>query len=104
MVKRKRKSSRNEDFLNKIKGKVEEAKVAGLSFSEMAKKRGPEVTKLLRGKGREGLSKGIATARKAVYSRKETLELIERLGSLKAAGLITEGEFQQKKKELLARF
>lgn len=104
MTRKKRKAFFDKDFLDKIKGRIGEAKEVGSTFTEIAKKRAPEITKLVAEKGRESLDKGVATAKKAITSKKETLELIEKLGSMKSAGLLTEKEFQEKKKELLERF
>jgi hypothetical protein len=52
-------------------------------------------------KGSASIEKSIISAKKSLSSSDEMITLIERLGKLKESGLITEKEFQAKKKELL---
>jgi len=47
------------------------------------------------------VSKTIHSARKIGKSKNESLDVLLKLGELKKSGVITQKEFQQKKKELL---
>jgi Short C-terminal domain len=105
MVTRKKKSSK---FFDKLKDTVTDAKATGEALSKVALEKGKEglaagteLGKKASKRGVESIEKGITSAKKTLTSSDEIITLIERLGKLKDAGLITEKEFQAKKKELL---
>ncbi|NIP62800.1 MAG: hypothetical protein GWN01_12860, partial [Nitrosopumilaceae archaeon] len=72
-------------------------------FSKYAKEKGPELGKQIETESRQRWEKGVLMARKATSSHEKILDLIEKLGNLKERGLITNEEFDAKKKELLDR-
>lgn len=53
--------------------------------------------------GAKKLSEGISAARDITGNADRDLETLEKLGKLRKAGIITEKEFQAKKKKILAR-
>jgi len=105
MVTSKKKPSK---FLDKLKDTMTEAKATGEVLSKVALEKGreglasgTELSKKVSKKGAESFEKGLASAIKATSSSDKMITLIEKLGKLKESGLITEKEFQAKKKELL---
>jgi len=105
MVTRKKKQGK---FFDKLKDTVSEAKATGEILSKVALEKGreglatgTELSKKVSKKGAESFEKGLASAKKATSSSDHMISLIEKLGKLKESGLITEKEFQTKKKELL---
>lgn len=54
-------------------------------------------------RGTRGVSAGIETAKRARSSASDDLEVLERLGKLRKSKVITEKEFQAKKKKILER-
>ena len=57
----------------------------------------------LKSQGERKITKGIATAKKIAAADSEDLETLAKLGELRKAGIITEKEFQTKKKQILNR-
>ena len=103
MATRKKKPSK---FFEKLKDTVNDAKATGEALSKVALEKGKEglsVGAELSKKGSSSIEKSIASAKKSLSSSDEMITLIERLGKLKESGLITEKEFQAKKKELLEK-
>jgi len=105
MVSRKKKPSK---FFDKLKDTVTDAKATGEELSKVALEKGreglsagAELGKKVSVKGAARLEKSIKSAKKSLSSSDEMITLIERLGKLRDVGLITEKEFQEKKKELL---
>lgn len=75
----------------------------GYKVSEdVIKKSGILGSKLKKGT-KLGVEKGIKTGKRFQTTPLERLELIEKLGKLKKEKLITEKEFQAKKKEILSK-
>lgn len=60
-------------------------------------------TAKLRARGEQELGKSIASARRMASTRNEDLETLAKLNELRKAGIITESEFQTKKKKILDR-
>jgi len=54
-------------------------------------------------KGEQKISKSLITARRITSANKKDLETLAKLGELKKAGIITDKEFQTKKKQILKR-
>ena len=75
-----------------------QAKKTSTELRKRAKKEG----EILKKKGTEKINEGI-TAAKSAASSPEDLKTLERLGKLKKSGILTEKEFQEKKKKILAR-
>jgi polyhydroxyalkanoate synthesis regulator phasin len=58
---------------------------------------------LLQKKGIERINSGITSAKKITANNHEDLETLRKLGNLRKSGIITEKEFQAKKKKILDR-
>jgi len=71
--------------------------------SKELRKKAEKESKILKKQGIEKLNEGIRAAKDATSSAEEDLRNLEKLGNLKKAGIITEKEFQEKKKKILAR-
>ena len=69
---------------------------------EIRKQANKERTKL-RAEGKKRLTKGISAAKQFTASADEDLKTLEKLGKLRKAGVISEKEFQAKKKKILSR-
>jgi len=89
---------------------LEDAVEYGKIASKEAQKKSIELkkhakieSKKLKSKGEIRIGKSISTARKIVSSNEKDLETLAKLGELKKAGIITEKEFQTKKKQILKR-
>ena len=76
-----------------------QAKKTSNELRKRAKKEG----EMLKKKGTEKINEGIVAAKSAATSAEEDLKTLEKLGKLKKSGVITEKEFQEKKKKILAR-
>jgi len=78
------------------------AKQASKSSKELrnqAKKERKELQK----RGFKKISEGISAAKNVSSNTKEDLEILKKLGKLRDNGIITEKEFQSKKKKILDR-
>ena len=100
---RKKSNTKTPDFVEKLFQKADEARRAGLELSKIAAEQTQIHGKRLTTEGKKKFDESIAAAKKMSSSGAESLKLLEELGKLKKAGLITDNEFKQKKKELLAR-
>ena len=76
-----------------------QAKKTSTEMSKKARKEGEALKK----KGTAKLNESIAAAKAASSSAEDDLKTLEKLGKLKKSGVITEKEFQEKKKKILAR-
>ena len=85
-----------------------------VEFGTMTAKQAAQASKELRSqakkerialqkRGAKKLSEGITAAKGVTSSAENDLELLEKLGKLRKAGVITEKEFQAKKKKILGR-
>ena len=69
---------------------------------ELRRKAEKESEKLKK-KGAAKLSEGILAAKNATYNVEDDLKTLAKLGKLRESGILTEKEFQEKKKKILAR-
>ena len=67
----------------------------------MAKIRGVKLSQRVKSRAKKTVSKKIAKAKQLVRSSDDNVGLIKKLGELKKSGIITNKEFQAKKKQLL---
>ena len=85
-----------------------------VEFGTMTAKQAAQASKELRNqakkerialqkRGVKKLGEGITAAKGVVSSAENDLELLEKLGKLRKSGVITEKEFQAKKKKILGR-
>ena len=89
---------------------LEDAVEFGKIASKEAQKKSVELrkqakieSKRLKSKGEQKISKSLITARRITSANKKDLETLAKLGELKKAGIITDKEFQTKKKQILKR-
>lgn len=76
-----------------------QAKKTSEELREQAKREGEEI----RTKGLKRINEGISTARRFTTSPESDLETLERLAKLRKEKVITEKEFEEKKKKILSR-
>ena len=91
----------DDEFVDKLLESIGEAKEKGQKIGKMAKIRGLKLSKQVKTEARKTVSKKITKAKRMIRSSDENLELIKKLGELKKAGVISNKEFQTKKKQLL---
>ena len=91
----------DDEFVDKLVGSIGEAKEKGQKIGKMAKIRGLKLSKQVKAEARKTVSKKITKAKRMIRSSDDSLELLKKLGELKKAGIISNKEFQTKKKQLL---
>ena len=91
----------DEEFLEKLLGSVDDAKKKGQKIGKLAKVRGLQLSKRVKARAKKTVSKKITKAKRIIRSSDDNVELLKKLGELKKAGIITNKEFQTKKKQLL---
>ena len=89
------------EFLDKLLESVDDAKRKGQKIGKMAKIRGIKLSQRVKSRAKKTVSKKITKAKRIVRSSDDNVELIKKLGQLKKSGIITNKEFQAKKKQLL---
>ena len=89
------------EFLDKLVESVDDAKKKGQKIGKLAKIRGIKLSQRVKSRAKKTVSKKIAKAKQLVRSSDDNVELIKKLGELKKSGIITNKEFQAKKKQLL---
>jgi len=89
------------EFLDKLLESVDDAKKKGQKIGKLAKIRGIKLSQRVKSRAKKTVSKKIAKAKQLVRSSDDNVELIKKLGELKKSGIITNKEFQSKKKQLL---
>ena len=88
------------EMIEKLKDHAEVAKEKTQELHSLAKSRGSSVTKKIKTKGKE-LTKSISET--TLISSEKNLRILEKLGELNKKNIITNKEFNEKKKELLKR-
>ena len=91
----------DEEFVEKLLGSVDEAKEKGQKIGRLAKIRGIKLSKRVKAQAKKTVSKKITKAKRMIRSSEDNIELIKKLGELQKAGIISNKEFQTKKKQLL---
>lgn len=94
------KTKNKKEVIQKLKTHAEIAKEKTKDLRSMAKSHGSKVSKKLKIKGKK-LTKSISQTKFA--SSEKNLSILEKLGELNKKDIITNKEFQEKKKELLKR-
>jgi len=89
------------EFLDKLVESVDDAKKKGQKIGKLAKIRGIKLSQRVKSRAKKTVSKKIAKAKQLVRSSDDNVGLIKKLGELKKSGIITNKEFQAKKKQLL---
>ena len=90
-------------FLGKISEKAGKARNKGLELGKIAAEEASRVGEDVAKKGKKKIEKGISNAKKMASSSEQNIELLEKLADLKEKGIITQKEFDQKKKEILKK-
>ena len=89
------------EFLDKLLESIDDAKKKGQKIGKLAKIRGVKLSQRVKSRAKKTVSKKIAKAKQLVRSSDDNVGLIKKLGELKKSGIITNKEFQAKKKQLL---
>ena len=89
------------EFLDKLLEPVDDAKKKGQKIGKLAKIRGVKLSQRVKLRAKKTVSKKITKAKRMIRSSNDNVELIKKLGELKKTGIITNKEFQAKKKQLL---
>ena len=89
------------EFLDKLVESVDDAKKKGQKIGKLAKIRGIKLSQRVKSRAKKTVSKKITKAKRMIRSSDGNVELIKKLGELKKVGIITNKEFQAKKKQLL---
>ncbi len=98
------KKKKTDDIIfDELKRRADDIKMTGFELSKIAADTGPKLGKELAKLGKQKLEETLATARILSLSPKHNLELLEKLGKLKKSGIISQKEFDKKKKEILER-
>lgn len=94
---------RADDILDEAveRGKITAAEAQKKSAA--LRRRAGSEGKRIKSEGKKRLGEGISAAKKLGTSSTEVLETLAKLGELRDAGVITDSEFQAKKKKLLAQ-
>ena len=80
---------------------VDDAKEKGQKIGRLAKIRGLQLGKRVKARAKKTVSKKITKAKRMIRSSDDNVELLKKLGELKKTGIISNKEFQTKKKQLL---
>jgi phosphopantothenoylcysteine synthetase/decarboxylase len=96
-------TTKTPDFVEKLFRKADEARKTGLELGKIAAEQTQIHGKKLTKESKKKFDQSVAAAKKMGSSGQENVKLLEELGKLKKDGLLTDKEFQQKKKELLDR-
>ena len=91
----------DDEFVDKLLESIGEAKEKGQKIGKLAKIRGIKLSKKVKTEAKKTVSKKITKAKRMIRSSDDNLELLKKLGELKKAGVISNKEFQTKKKQLL---
>ena len=94
------KPKNKKEVLQKLKTHAEIAKEKTQELRSLAKSRGSKVSKKIKTEGKK-LTKSISEAK--FVSSEKNLKILEKLGELNKKDIITDKEFQEKKKEILKR-
>jgi len=82
---------------------IKQAKKKGYKISEQIVKKSGTLGSKLRKSTKSSVERGIKAGKKLKTHTHKHLELLENLGELKKAGIITNKEFQEKKKKILSK-
>ena len=93
----------DEEFLEKLLDSVDDAKKRGQKIGKLAKIRGIKLSRQVSTQAKKTVAKKLTNAKRMIRSSEDNVELIKKLGDLKKTGIISNKEFQIKKKQLLDR-
>ena len=91
------------EMVSKLRKQARTATETSRAITESAAQKGSAIgSKVLR-RASDTVSQGVSSAKKMATSSEKNIELLERLAELHKKGILTDEEFQQKKKDLLAK-
>ena len=99
----KRQSFIDEVAIKKSEEFLKDAKRKGYSISDSVIKKSGILGLKIRERTERGVKKGMTMGRKITSTSEKNLLILEKLGDLKKSGIITEKEFREKKKKILAK-
>ena len=82
---------------------AKQAKKKGYKISEKILQKSGILGSKLKNTTKTSVQKGISSSKNLKNSSQKNLELLDKLGELKKAGIITNKEFQEKKKKILSK-
>jgi len=82
---------------------IRQAKKKGYEISEKITKKSDVLKSKLKKTTKSKIRNGIKSGKNLKTSKKDQLDLLEKLGTLNKAGIITNKEFQEKKKKILSK-
>lgn len=82
---------------------IKEAKKKGYAISEKIYLKGSNLGSRLKKKTKSGIKAGFEAGKNIKTSKHTNLDLLKKLGDLQKAGIITNKEFQEKKKKILSK-
>lgn len=82
---------------------IKEAKKKGYAVSEKIAIKGSILGSRLKKKTKSGIIAGLEAGKNIQTNRHKDLDLLKKLGDLQKAGIITNKEFQEKKKKILSK-
>ncbi|MEJ2259626.1 MAG: SHOCT domain-containing protein, partial [Nitrosopumilaceae archaeon] len=94
------KPKNKKELLQKLKAHTKIAKEKSLELQSLAKDKSSKTAKEIQSRGKK-FSKSISEAK--FISSEKNLKILEKLADLNKKGIITQKEFEAKKKELLKR-
>lgn len=89
--------------IDKLRAQTEVAKKQSDVLRKIAASKGGELSSKLISQASDTVSRGVVSAKKMAHSPEKNLELLEKLAALHKKGIITNKEFQEKKRELLRK-
>ena len=95
--------AKTNETINKIKIKTEEVTKTGLEKTKEIQKKSPSILKKIGENSLSGFEKFVGTIRRGTQYGKTSIEMLEQFAKMKELGIITEEEFEAKKKEILKR-
>lgn len=96
-------ATNSKKVIDRLKAQTELAKQQSDMLRRIAASRGSEISSKLIRQASDTVSQGVSSARKIAYSPEKSLELLERLAALNKKGIISNKEFQDKKREILRK-
>lgn len=89
--------------IDRLKAQTEVAKQQSDVLRKIAASKGSKISSRLIRQASDTVSQGVSSAKKMTYSPEKSLALLEKLAALNKKGVISNKEFQDKKKEILGK-
>lgn len=92
----------SELIIEDIKSKANSVKRKSKRFSKKSKANAKELEEKIQQKTSKGIKKGVQSVSRSIQN--SNVDVLEKLGELKEAGILTEKEFQETKGKILSKF